>query len=51
MELDEEDLRQGIARHAKCYTDTKIDPSEAVAGMKKALARWSESTAIGRVEV
>ena len=49
-DLDEAHLKEGIARHAKCYADTEIDPSEAVVGVKKALAVRSESTAMGRVE-
>ena len=47
---DEDELKHRIQRHVKCCTDTEPDPSEAVAGVKKALAVRSELTAIGRGE-
>ena len=50
MDLDEAHLKEGTARHAKFYADTEIDPSEAVVGLKKALAVRSEAAAMGRVE-
>lgn len=50
-ELDDEELKQGIAKHAKCCTGTGIDPREAAVGVEKALAVRSETTAMGRVEV
>ena len=48
--LEEDNLREALARHAKFWEDEDIDPSIAAAGVRKALASHNEPTAMGRVE-
>ena len=48
--LEEDNLKEALARHAKCWEDEEIDPSIAAAGVRKALASRNEPTAMGRVE-
>ena len=48
--LEEDNLREALARHAKCWEDEDIDPSIAAAGVRKALASRNEPTAMGRFE-
>ena len=49
-DLEEEQLREALARHFQCWEEDKVDPSVAAAGVKKALALWSEVTALDRRE-
>ena len=49
-DLEEEKLREALARHAQCWEKDEADPSVAAAGVKKALASRSEVATLGRVE-
>ena len=49
-DVEEEKLREALARHAQCWEEGEVDRSVAVAGVKKALATRSEVTTLDRVE-
>ena len=49
-DLEEEKLREALARHAQCWEEEEVDHSVAAAGVKKALAPRSEVTTLDRVE-
>ena len=43
-------MGETLAWHAQCWKEDEVDPSVAVAGVKKALAPRSEVTALDRLE-
>ena len=49
-DVEEEKLREVLARHAQCWEGDEVDHSVAAAGLKKALAPRSDVTALDRVE-
>ena len=48
--FEEERLRKVLAWHAQCWEEDEVDPSVAAAGVTKALAPWSEVTALDTLE-
>lgn len=48
-ELDEGDLREGLAKHAECCEDDEVDPSVIAPAMAKVAIMGNESTAEERV--
>ena len=48
--VEEENLREALARPAQCWEEDEVDPFVAAAGVKKALASRSEVTSLARME-
>ena len=48
--LEEQKLREALARHAQCWEENEVDPFVAAADVKKALAPRLAVTALDRVE-
>ena len=49
-DVEEEKLRETLARHAQRWEEDEVDRPAAAAGVKKALAPRSEVTALNRME-
>ena len=49
-ELQEDDLREALAKHAKCWTDDSNDPFIAVAEGCRRVTMGSEATAVDRID-
>ena len=49
-ELQEEDLREALAKHAECWTSDSIDPSIAAADVCRRVTMESEATAVDRID-
>ena len=49
-ELQEDDLREALAKHAKCWTDDSVDPSIAAAEVCRRVTMGSEATAVDRID-
>ena len=49
-DVEEENLREALARHAQCWEENEVNPSVAAAGVRKALVPRLEVTALDRVE-
>ena len=48
--VEEKKLREALARHAQCWEEDEVDPSDTAAGIKKALVPRSDVTALDRVD-
>ena len=49
-ELQEDDLREALAKHAECWTDDSIDPFIAAAEVCRLVTMGSKATAIDRID-
>ena len=49
-ELQEDDLREALAKHAECWTDDSVDPSIAAAEVCHRVTMGSEATAVDRID-
>ena len=49
-ELQDDDLRDALAKHAECWTGDYIDPSIAGAEVCRRVTMGSEATAVGRTD-
>ena len=49
-ELQEDDLREALAKHAEYWTDDSIDPSGAAAEVCRRVTMGSEATAVDRID-
>ena len=49
-ELQEDDLREALAKHAECWTDDSVDPSIAAAEVCRRVTMGSEATAVDRID-
>ena len=49
-ELEENDLREALAKHAECWTGDTLDPSIAAADVSRLVAMGSEQTAVDRFD-
>ena len=49
-ELQEDDLREALAKHAECRTDNSIDSSIAAAKVCRRVTMGSEATAVDRID-
>ena len=50
MELQNDDLRETVAKHAECWTGDSIDPSIATAEVCRRVTMSSEGTAIDQTD-
>ena len=50
MILQEDDLREALAKHAECWTDDSVDPSTAAAEVCRRVTMGSEATAVNRID-
>ena len=48
-ELQEDDSREALAKHAECWTDDSVDPSIAAAEVCRQVTMGSEPTAVDRI--
>lgn len=49
-DLVESDLKQGLAQHGECWTDSEVNATKVVAEVKGLLAMGSEATAVDRFD-
>ena len=49
-ELQEDDLREALAKHAECWTDDSVDPTIAAAEVCRRVNMGSEDTAVDRID-
>ena len=49
-ELQDDDLREALVKHAECWTGGSIDPSITAAEVYRRVTMGSEATAVGRTD-
>ena len=49
-ELQEDDLREALAKHAECWTDDSVDPSITAAEVCRRVTMGSEATAVDPID-